>query len=466
MKYTKIVATIGPASDSVETISDLIDAGVNVFRFNMKHADAPWHEERIIRVKSVAEKKKTAVGVLIDLQGPEIRMQTFDHAPLEVSKNEEIKLSDNFLDEKTVVIPNTEVIEKLKKGDTVLIDDGFIELHITGRKKEVVIAKAIEDTIIHSRKTVTIPNITLSIPSLTSEDIDRLYLGKKTNVDFVALSYVRNARDVEELKKQMKRIGLSAHIVAKMESRESVKNLDEIIACADAVMVARGDLGVEVPFEQIAYWQETIVEKCRQAAKPVIVATQMLESMIHSPRPTRAEATDVANAVLDGTDAVMLSGETASGKYPLAAVKAMARIARFNEGRRSGFVPKLTEQGETELIVDAAMTTIKLDHGPNIDSIVVFTESGYTALALARYRPNIPIIAVTDSPQTVQRLTLVYGASAYLTKFPEGEFRLPKDVLGNLKKKKLIATGDKLLVVHGQHWNRPGQTNAIMLVNA
>ncbi len=230
-------------------------------------------------------------------------------------------------------------------------------------------------------------------------------------------------------------------------------------------MIARGDLGVEIPFEQIAYWQSEIIKKCRHQAKPVIVATQMLDSMVTNSRPTRAEVTDVANAVFDGADVVMLSAETATGKYPIKTVEAMVKIITFNENKTNGFTPTISKQSETELIVHASIDIVKRDHGPEIDRIVVFTESGLTARLLSRYRPHIPIYAITNSSSVARELTITYGVEAYIIAFPKGIFRISDSLLKRLKEAKIVVPGEKILVIHGQHWREPGQSNAVLILN-
>lgn len=462
-KKTKIVATIGPASDSVTKIKSLIESGVNVFRFNMKHADVAWHRENILKVRGVARSMKERIGILVDLQGPEIRISTFDHEDIKMKKGESIFFTDSAPSRGVVFVPNGFPVASLVPGDPLMIDDGLNEFIITRKTQTGVYAKAVDDCVIQDHKGLNLPGKHINLPSLTRDDLLRLDMSAELDVDFVALSFCRSKKDLDKLKSEMEKRKLQAKVVSKVESREALNNIDEIIANSDVVMVARGDLGVEVPFEELAYWQKVIIDKCRIKSTTVIVATQMLESMKASPRPTRAEVTDVANAVLQGTDAIMLSGETASGKFPLKAVQAMEKIAKFNEGRANSVERVLSTEEDTELVVSAASSMIKNNHGPQVDAIIVFTDTGFTARVISSYRPTMPIIAVTEKENAIGELTLSYGVIPVYEKFPEGLFKMPTEMFVRLVKKRLIKKGSTVLVIHGEHWKRPGRTNALAL---
>ena len=461
---TKIVATIGPASDTEEIIEHLIEAGVNVFRFNTKHGTTQWHEERIKRVQRIANKLGKDIGILMDLQGPEIRLETFDKKPIFVERGETLKITVEPTEKfKSICIPRKEVFEALNKGDQILIDDGSIELKVTSVSESLIEAVTEDPGEIGHRKGVNFPGVRVDLPSLIKDDLEKLSMAGVNKVDFVALSFCRTKMDVENLRKELEKRKMKSMVVAKIESREALDNIDEIIEAADGIMVARGDLGVEVPIEELAYWQKKIIEKCRVRNKPVITATQMLQSMIENLRPTRAEATDVANAVLDGTDAIMLSGETASGKHPKKSVQAMARIATFNEKheRRAKF--EFIPENETDMIVKAVEQMLEQDHF-KATIILVFTHSGATARSLSRLRPFIPIVAATADQHVVEQLTLSYGVFAVKTKFAESDFKLPNPVLDMMIKGGLINKGDNLIVVHGQHYYEKASTNAVALV--
>ena len=465
MKRTKVVATIGPASETPETIEQLIIAGVNVFRFNMKHNTLDWHRERIDRVQAVADRLNTPVGVLIDLQGPELRIETPDQKDFPVEQGATVTICEAFQDKNPMLcLPHRMVLDTLKPGDHLLIDDGLIELVVRSRKNGMVIAESLMTGIISHRKGVNIPGRTIDLPSLIDDDLTKLDLAARGEVDFIALSFSRTKHDIEILRKEMKKRGIDARIVAKIESQAALDHLDELVDAADAVMVARGDLGIEVPIEQLAYWQKQIITLSRMKRKPVIVATQMLQSMIDHPRPTRAEATDVANAIFDGADALMLSGETAVGKYPVKVVEEMARIAEFNEAKSSGAPDDLPIITCPEALANAAVQLLNHQRTPRIDAVVVFTETGHTARNLAIYRPTVPVIAATDRQKTVETLTLSYGIHAYLEKFPLGPITIPNPVITALVKRKILATGQTVLVIHGQNWREPGLTNALAVL--
>ncbi|KKT73857.1 MAG: Pyruvate kinase [Candidatus Collierbacteria bacterium GW2011_GWB1_44_6] len=443
-KLTKIVATLGPASDSEETIERLIESGVNVFRFNTKHGTSQWHEERIKRVQKIADKMGKNIGILMDLQGPEIRLETYDKLPVRVKSGEIVRFSPSFTQgESSICIPHELIFKALAKGDQILIDDGAVELRVENVSNDLIEAKALDDGEIGHRKGVNLPGVAIDLPSLIQEDLKKLDLASTNRVDFVALSFSRTKKDIELLREEMEKRKFRAMIVAKIESMQALKHLDELIESSDAIMVARGDLGVEVPIEQLAYWQKIIIAKCREANKPVITATQMLQSMTGSPRPTRAEATDVANAVLDGTDAVMLSGETASGKYPVKAVQAMS--------------------SQTDIVVNATKELLNQKF-VEIKLILVFTSSGKTARSISRLRPHVPIVSVTSDQKVVEELTLSYGVEGHISNLNEGVFKLPNKTTDELIASGRLQKGDTIIVVHGQNYYKEGSTNAVALL--
>lgn len=465
-KKTKIISTVGPASESPEMIKKLIKAGVNVFRFNMKHNEVKWHEEAIARVQKVADQLNIPIGILIDLQGPEIRIKTRYEADIEVKRGQEVTFSTaERAEEVDFVVQHDTVINALGPDDRFSIDDGFVQLKVVSKKGGLIRAKVADKTVIKNNKGLNLFGKDIGLPSLIDDDLERLHVATIKRVDFVALSFVRSAHDIETLRKEMKQRKIQAQVVAKVESQAGLDNIAEIIDASDVVMVARGDLGVETPIEKLAYHQKQIINKCRQKRKAVIVATQMLDSMIRNPIPTRAEITDVANAVLDGTDAVMLSGETATGKYPLKAVEAMTKIAQFNEAHTNVISFDVEPENATELIVDAAEFIAEHGDSYSLDYIIVFTETGYTAKVLSSLRPKIPMIAVTAHQKTVEELSLSYGVRAEKIQFPMGKILSPDFAVEQLKGRKLVKKGDRLLIVHGQHWQIKGQTNAVLIQN-
>ncbi|MFZ5425197.1 MAG: pyruvate kinase [Patescibacteria group bacterium] len=465
-KKTKIISTLGPASEDPQKIKKLIESGVNVFRFNMKHGTVEWHENAIEKVQKIANELEYSLGILIDLQGPEIRIQTKNGEELEIKEGQEIIFTHVFKNDNDLIrIPHKSFFDALEEGDKFSIDDGFIRFVVTKKETNRLTAGTLDDAIVKNNKGLNLVGKDIDLPSMIDDDIERLHLAVRKKVDYVALSFVRTKHDVIALKQEMKRKKINAQIVSKVESQKGLDNIEEIIDESDVVMIARGDLGIEVPMEQITYHQKQIINKCRLAHKPVIVATQMLQSMIEYPLPTRAEATDVANAVFDGTDAVMLSGETATGKYPLKAVEAMSKILAFNEEKAEVTKFNTIPTNATELIVRAAEDIAEHAFEPKTKFIVVFTETGYTAKVLSSFRPKIPIIAVTHNQKTVETLTLSYGVTPVKVKFPKsGRLISPDAVLQKIKELKLVHKGDNILLIHGQHWQKPGQTNAIVFL--
>lgn len=462
-KKTKIIATIGPSSDTLVKLKSLISSGVNVFRFNTKHNEISWHNERIKRTQKAANELKEHVGILIDLQGPEIRIETRDGKELKVKRGSLITISHSFNSEDiAIVISNKKVFKSLYKGDNLLIDDGFIELKIVQKKGNRIIAEVMEGGVIKNKKSLNLPEKKLNLSSLIEHDLKSLDMIAKEKIDFVALSFVRDKKDIKVLRKEMEERKIEAEIVSKIENREAISNIDEIIEYSDAIMIARGDLGIEVPIEELAFLQRDIILKCRAARKSVIVATQMLYSMVTNPRPTRAEAIDIANAVFNRTDAVMLSEETAIGSYPIKSVQTMARIINFNEGKikfKKFQSPLITP---AELIIDAVISI--LGDGSVIDSVAVFTESGYTARVLSSFRPKIRVIAITMDRKTAEELSLSYGIDSFVVSFPLLDPNAVKTVVGKLKKEGLVAPNKKIVIISGKLKNRPHLVNSFSVV--
>jgi pyruvate kinase len=463
-KLTKIVATVGPASETAEVLGRLMDAGVNVFRFNTKHSTPEWHGEHIKLAQKIADEKGLTIGILLDLQGPEVRLETRDKVDYKVEGGTELTIGLSFVEGINVIIPHAQVFKLLKPGQDLLVDDGFIETEVVKVEDDRLTVKVKNDATFKHRKGVNLPGVDVDFPSLIDRDIEQLNGNARTKIDYVGLSFVRSARDIKLLRKELEDRKMTAKIVAKIESQPAIDRIDEIIKEADAVMVARGDLGVEVPFEQLAYWQRTIIDKCRLVNKPVITATQMLESMINNPRPTRAEVTDVAHAVFDGTDAIMLSGESAGGKYPVRTVETMAKIAKWNETRNSVHKMVFADADATSNIASAVVNIVKSGMKPDIDAVLVFTETGYTARCLAKYRLMIPVIAATENQRTAESLTLSYGVHPVKVELPAGPFSSAEGVIKELIKREVLHKGQNVIVVHGYHWQKPGNTNALAIV--
>ncbi len=447
-KFTKNVATIGPATESEEVLAKLIDAGMNIARFNTKHSTPEWHQERMERVRKVAAEKKVSVGILLDLQGPEIRIDLPEEKPFDLVEGETCIFTNdkNFKAQKKVIIPPN-VVNILQLGNIVLLDDGFCELEVVKKDKTTLTLKALSPCTVKHRKTMNVPGITIDMPSLIEADYKQLDgAGKHDLIDFVGLSFVRNKEDIEFLRQELEKRKIKAQVVAKIETQAALDNLEEIIDSSDAIMVARGDLGVEVPYEELAFWQKKIISLCRFKAKPVITATQMLKSMVDQPRPTRAEVSDVANAIYDGTDAVMLSEETTIGKYPVKAVSVQATIAKFNEPLADTAMEISTSNNTQEIIADSIFKLVEYSEA-KFDAVLCLTSTGRSARLLSRLHFNLPIIAATPSLDTYHCSSLIYGVLPFL--FPDQKTHTVNEAIAELKKQGIVKTGQRLIIMHG-----------------
>lgn len=461
-KKTKIIATVGPATSTQAKLEKLIRLGVDVFRFNLKHNEIDWHEDMIDLAQAAADKVKKPIGILIDLQGPEIRIKTFEGRRIKVARGKIFSISgDEPTKDNEIQVSHKEVLKELNVKDAVLIDDGLLKFRVIKRQNGTATLKAVNSYYVANNKTMNFPGKHINIPSLVEKDLMMMELAVRKKVDFIALSFVRDREDIVILKKEMAKRNINAQVVAKIENQPALDNLEAIIDESDAVMIARGDLGVEVPIKEIAYWQKKIIAMCRVFNKPVIVATQMLKSMTANPFPTRAEATDVANAVFDGTDALMLSEETAMGDYPTQAVAHMAGIAEFSESKDMTSSLNVKVKNATEAIVESAYRILENAKKAHISSLVVLTETGYTAKALSSLRPSLPIIAVTNSQKTAETMALSYGVVPIVVKFPKGEVDVQNLPLDELVDAKLIKKGTNILVTHGVRWNQAGATNMV-----
>ncbi|HEX7017877.1 MAG TPA: pyruvate kinase [Patescibacteria group bacterium] len=466
-KQTKVVATIGPATETEEMLEQLILAGMNVARFNTKHSEPAWHNERIKRVKKVAKKLNTYVGVLLDLQGPEIRINLPDEKPFDVKAGDSVIFtSDKEKQGKNIVWVPQDVVDSLSTENLVLLDDGAAEFIIVDKDAKSLVAKTITDCTIKHRKTMNTPGVVLDMPSLTERDYAYLDQVKPELVDFVGLSFVRTDNDVEILRAELEKRKIKAQVVAKIENEAALEHLDELIAASDVVMVARGDLGVEVPYEELIHWQRVIIDKCRLAGKPVITATQMLKSMMVNPRPTRSEVSDVAHAIYDGTDAVMLSDETTIGKYPVKAVQVQSKIAEYNDPKASTQFVDL-EQMITTVTGAITHAAYQLSQNSTIKAtkIVCLTESGSTVRLLARFRPTLPIVAIASSTEIAQKLSVVYGTTASVTDIPKDTLLDTPKLTEKLKSMKVVETGETIILVHGSLWKQPGLTNTMAVLD-
>lgn len=462
---TKIVATIGPASKSPEIIRQMVNAGMNVARLNFSHGSYEDHAETVKLLRQVSEELDTPITLLQDLQGPKIRIGYLPSEEIELVDGELLTFVpvDEFDNQpQTVPIDYPYLAEEAETGAEVLLDDGLLELKIETIQGNAVQCRIIEGGILKSRKGVNLPSLTLRLPSLTEKDEQDLDFGISQGIDWVSLSFVRRAEDVQALKALLVEKGAAQiPVIAKIEKPQAIANLESIINECDGLMVARGDLGVEMNPERVPILQKQIIRMCNQKCIPVITATQMLDSMIHNARPTRAEASDVANAIIDGTDAVMLSGESAVGKFPIKAVQMLSKIASDVEPEIEfkNYPPVLSD--ETHALTEALNTIDKI---LNLKCIVSYTSTGYTAILAAAERPKVPVVALTPDRNVYHRLNLVWGVKPVLLEHHVNSFEGLIDLAQDkLLQRKLAQIGDKILIVGGIPANTARGTNFLKI---
>ena len=461
---TKIIATLGPASNTRKVLKEMITAGMNVARLNFSHGDYETHGESIKLIRSLSRTMNRHVGILLDLQGPKIRTGKLkDGGPVYLETGESIRITTQVIKGTAEKISATYkgLTNDTKKGDTILLDDGLIELVVMHKRKDIITCRIINGGWLKENKGMNLPGVSVSAPSLTAKDIKDLNFGIKMGVDYFALSFVRSADDVKQIKKHISKQGQNTPVIAKIEKPEAVENLDSILQVADGIMVARGDLGVEMKPEKVPAIQKTIIKAAILANKPVITATQMLETMSAHPIPTRAEASDVANAIYDGTDAVMLSGETTMGKYPVETVGMMARIAVRTE--RSAFMKynlKHKKPQDDPVAHAVARSAVKILHELDAKGIVAFSVSGSTARLISKNRPSDPVFAFSPSMSTCNQLTLVWGVTPlYLPSIKDARQLIEASVRIMLNKE-LTKTDDLIVIVIGLGFKK-GSTNMI-----
>ncbi|MEY3103454.1 MAG: pyruvate kinase [Candidatus Nanopelagicaceae bacterium] len=462
MRRAKIVCTLGPAVESPEGIASLIDAGMNVARLNLSHGEYAEHQARLDLVRSTAATKGASVAILVDLQGPKIRLGRFEDGPHELKVNDLLTITvEEIVGTKDRVSTTYKNLPSdCKAGDRILIDDGKVAVEVIDVTKTEVRTKCVEAGSISNNKGLNLPGVAVSVPALSEKDIEDLKWGLKAGADFIALSFVRSAKDIEGAYKVMKELDIYRPVIAKIEKPQAVENLAEIIKAFDGIMVARGDLGVEMPIEDIPLVQKKCITLAREEAKPVIVATQMLDSMITNSRPTRAEATDCANAVLDGADALMLSGETSVGSYPIEAVKTMARIIEKTETDALHLIPALLHNPRTK---GGAITKAATEVGQVIGAKVLatFTKSGDSARRMSRLRSNIPVVALTPDETTYRQLALSWGVEPFITPLVKTTDEMVKQVDAILIEEKRVTKGEAIMIVAGSPPGIPGSTNAM-----
>ncbi|CAI6022290.1 Pyruvate kinase [Paenibacillus sp. JJ-100] len=466
MRKTKIVCTIGPSSESLENTKKLIMAGMNVARLNFSHGDFDEHGGRIKAIRQACEELNKTVAILLDTKGPEIRTGKLEVEPIELVQDEYITLTtEEILGTKDrLSITYADLPKDVQVGSTILIDDGLIGLTVVEVQGTEIKCRIVNGGTIKSKKGVNVPGVAISLPGITEKDANDIVFGIEQGVDFIAASFVRKASDVLEIRELLEKHNAGhIQIISKIENQQGVDNLDEILEVSDGLMVARGDLGVEIPAEEVPLVQKRMIEKCNVAGKPVITATQMLDSMQRNPRPTRAEASDVANAIFDGTDAIMLSGETAAGKYPVESVLTMSRIAEKAESAlpyQELYLKQRVAQQTT--VTEAISQSVALSaQDLNAKAIITSTESGHTARMVSKYRPEAPIIAVTTEDRTSRRLALAWGVTPVKGRLVDSTDALFENAIEGGIKTGLVKEGDLVVITAGIPLGRSGSTNLI-----
>lgn len=468
MRKTKIICTIGPASESEERLRELMLAGMNVARFNFSHGTHEEQKAKYERVLKVRKELGLPVATMLDTKGPEIRLRDFEGGKVELRAGETFTLTTEEImgTAQRATISYKNLKNDISVGTTLLIDDGLIELEVEKISGEDIICRVINGGFVSNHKGVNVPGAILSMPYISDADMEDILFGIKEGYELIAASFVRSKEDIYELRKILQEHGSNMKIIAKIENMQGIENLEEILEASDGVMVARGDMGVEIPMEEVPVLQKKMIKMANAQGKHVITATQMLESMINHPRPTRAEATDIANAIYDGTTAIMLSGESAAGKYPVEAVKTMARIAESAEkdiDYRSRM--RRNDEGDKSEITNAiAYATCSAAMDLNAAAIITVTMSGYTAEAISRFKPSCPIIGCAVNERVCDQLNLLWGVNPLLIKKEESSEELFADAVIAAKEAGYVNTGDIVVITAGVPLGITGTTNMIHVV--
>ncbi|HBN97597.1 MAG TPA: pyruvate kinase, partial [Firmicutes bacterium] len=464
---TKIVCTIGPASEGPEIIRALIRAGMNVARLNFSHGTLDEHLLRIKNLREATAELGANVALLLDIQGPKIRVGRLKNGPIELIPGQEYTLTVEPYegDEAKIHVDYPYLNRDLRPGSVIYIDDGLLELRVQEIKGPDVVCHVVVGGELNSRKGLSLPGVDVDLPPITKEDAEHIRFGVKHGVDFIAASFVRRGEHVEAVRRIVHDAGGSQHIIAKIESNAGLRNIDEIVAAADGIMVARGDLGVEIAAEEVPLAQRMLIRKCNRAGKPVITATQMLDSMIRNPRPTRAEVTDVSNAIFEGTDCVMLSGETATGRYPIKAVQVMDSIARRMEQviDYGAVLREKAEEGRTAIDQAVTLAACQVTHDLNLGLIICSTFSGATARSLSQKRPKAIIFAISQNEHVVRQLAMSWGVFAvFQERDSDVEVSINK-AIDKAIKRDLLAPGDVVTIITGLSVGVPGTTNMLQV---
>ncbi|WP_026690644.1 pyruvate kinase [Alteribacter aurantiacus] len=464
MRKTKIVCTIGPASESIEKLSSLIEAGMNVSRLNFSHGDYEEHGARIQNIRSAAEKAGKKVAILLDTKGPEIRTQTLEGGQAQLERGSEVIVSMTEVvgNASKISITYPGLIDDVHEGSILLLDDGLIELRVKSIGDGELVTEVVNSGLLKNKKGVNVPGVSVNLPGITEKDANDIVFGIEQDVDFIAASFVRRASDVLEIRELLEKHNAShIQIIPKIENQEGVDNIDEILEVSDGLMVARGDLGVEIPAEDVPLVQKELIKKCNRLGKPVITATQMLDSMQRNPRPTRAEASDVANAIFDGTDAIMLSGETAAGTYPVESVQTMNNIAKKAETalKYEDILRRRSKESEHTITDSISQSVAHTALNLQSSAILTATESGHTARMVSKYRPQSPIVAITHSERVCRSLCLVWGVHPQLGPKATTTDEMLSSAVEESLKTGLVNHGDLVIISAGVPVGERGTTN-------
>ena len=476
MKRTKIVCTVGPGTDKFGILEDMMRAGMNVARFNFSHGDYAEHQSRLEILKEVRKELDRPVAALLDTKGPEIRTGVLkDGKKVSLKEGQTFTLTTREIvgDETITHINYSGLNEDVAAGNKILIDDGLIELHVERVEGTEIYCRIMNGGELGERKGVNVPNVKIKLPALTDKDKEDIRFGIELGFDYIAASFIRSADAIREIRQMLDEGGSSMGIIAKIENAEGLENLDEIIEASDGIMVARGDLGVEIAPEKLPHLQKMMIKKCSAACKVVITATQMLDSMIRNPRPTRAEVSDVANAVYDGTDVVMLSGETANGKYPVEALKMMAHIVEETESHMNGdFYEKRTVSDDNRHNISNAVSYASVATAQSLDAAVIIAPSisGYTARMLSKWHPSTKLVGMSPSISAVRKMMLYWGVTPFQAKRAESTDTLIENSIDILKENGIVKTGDIAVVTAGvvdyaKRHEPAASTNIMRVVN-
>lgn len=476
MKKTKIICTMGPNEDDRQVMAELAKNGMDIARFNFSHGTHEEQKARLDQLKSVRDELNLPIAALLDTKGPEIRTGLLKGGQkVALEEGQPFTLTTRLIEgDNTICHINYKgLAEDVSAGNRILIDDGLIELRVESVEGSEIHCTVVNGGELGQRKGVNVPNVKIKLPALTEKDKEDIWFGIEQGFDFIAASFVRSADAIIEIKQMLDVAGSSIKVIAKIENEEGIENIDAIIEASDGIMVARGDLGVEIPAEKVPFLQKTIIRKCNEACKPVITATQMLDSMIRNPRPTRAEVTDVANAVYDGTDVVMLSGETAAGKYPVEALKMMAQIVEETESHLdyNAYRERNVSVDNQKSISNAVcFSSVSTAHDLDASVIVAPSISGFTARLLSKYRPSARIIGLSPSAASVRQMQILWGVTPLLAKRAESTDILIASSVDLLKEKKILKSGDLAVVTAGvvshERRHEPAQhTNIMRIVN-